>query len=46
VALPLVVLSLLWLTWKFLDIANAQGLEALWQRRGEGGMGVLPALDL
>ena len=46
VALPLVVLSLLWLTWKFLDMANAQGLEQLWQRRGEGGMGVLPALDL
>lgn len=46
VALPLVVLSLLWLTWKFLDMAQAQGLEQLWQRRGEGGMGVLPALDL
>ncbi len=46
VALPLVVLSLLWLTWKFLDMANAKGLEQLWQRRGEGGMGVLPALDL
>ncbi len=46
VALPLVVLSLLWLTWKFLGMAQAQGLEALWQRRGEGGMGVLPALDL
>ena len=46
VALPLVVLSLLWLTWKFLGMAQAQGLETLWQRRGEGGMGVLPALDL
>jgi len=46
VALPLVVLSLLWLTWKFLGMSQAQGLEALWQRRGEGGMGVLPALDL
>ena len=46
VALPLVVLSLMWLTWKFLGMAQAQGLEALWQRRGEGGMGVLPALDL
>ena len=46
VALPLVVLSLLWLTWKFLDMAQAQGLAQLWQRRGEGGMGVLPALDL
>ncbi|MBW7834551.1 MAG: cytosine permease [Simplicispira suum] len=46
VALPLVVLSLLWLTWKFLDMAQAQGLAQLWQRHGEGGMGVLPALDL
>ena len=46
VALPLVVLSLLWLSWKFLGMAQAQGLEALWQRRGAGGMGVMPALDL
>ena len=46
VALPLVVLSLLWLTWKFLGMAQTQGLELLWQRRSEGGMGVLPALDL
>ena len=46
VALPLVVLSLLWLTWQFLGLAQAQGLDALWQRQGEGGMGVMPALDL
>lgn len=46
VALPLVVLSLLWLSWQFLGLAQAQGLEQLWQRRGEGGMGVMPALDL
>ncbi|MEZ5720103.1 MAG: cytosine permease [Burkholderiaceae bacterium] len=46
VALPLVVLSLLWLSWQFLDLAQAQGFEQLWQRRGEGGMGVMPALDL
>ena len=46
VALPLVVLSLLWLTWQFLSLAQAQGLEQLWQRRGAGGMGVMPALDL
>ena len=45
-ALPLVVLSLLWLTWQFMSMAQAQGLEAIWNRRGEGGMGVLPALDL
>ncbi|MGE5332880.1 MAG: cytosine permease, partial [Nitrospirota bacterium] len=46
VALPLVVLSLLWLSWQFLGLAQAQGFEQLWQRRGEGGMGVMPALDL
>ncbi|EER59134.1 permease for cytosine/purines uracil thiamine allantoin [Acidovorax delafieldii 2AN] len=46
VALPLVVLSLLWLSWQFLSLAHAQGLGALWGRKGEGGMGVLPALDL
>jgi putative hydroxymethylpyrimidine transporter CytX len=46
IALPLVVLSLLWLTWQFLSLAQVQGWQALWSRRGEGGMGVLPALDL
>ena len=46
VALPLVVLSLVWLSWQFLSLAQTQGLEALWTRKGEGGMGVLPALDL
>ncbi|WP_298931875.1 cytosine permease [uncultured Ramlibacter sp.] len=46
IALPLVVLSLVWLTWQFLSLAQAQGWETLWQRKGEGGMGVLPALDL
>jgi len=46
IALPLVVLSLLWLSWQFLSMAQAQGLGPLWSRSGEGGMGVLPALDL
>ena len=45
-ALPLVVLSLLWLSWQFLSLAQAQGFETLWNRQGAGGMGVLPALDL
>ncbi|RZJ56382.1 MAG: allantoin permease, partial [Acidovorax sp.] len=39
-------LSLLWLSWQFLSLAQAQGFEALWTRKGAGGMGVLPALDL
>ncbi len=46
VALPLVVLSLLWLSWQFLSLAHAQGFAQLWNRPGEGGMGVMPALDL
>ncbi|MDR6215271.1 cytosine permease [Paracidovorax wautersii] len=46
VALPLVVLSLLWLSWQFLSLAHAQGFAQLWQRQGAGGMGVMPALDL
>ena len=46
VALPLVVLSLLWLSWQFLSLAHAQGWEALWNRQGSGGMGLLPAIDL
>ena len=46
IALPLVVLSLLWLSWQFLSLAHAQGFDQLWNRPGTGGMGVLPALDL
>ena len=44
--LPLVIASLLWLTWQFLSKANAQGLDALWQRTGDGSMSTLSALDL
>ena len=46
IALPLVVLSLLWLSWQFADMAQAQGWQALFGRPAQGGMGVLPALDL
>ncbi|SDM45635.1 putative hydroxymethylpyrimidine transporter CytX [Oryzisolibacter propanilivorax] len=46
VALPLVVLSLLWLSWQFLSLAQAQGWAQLWQRPGAGGLGVMGALDL
>lgn len=45
-ALPLVVLSLLWLTWQFAALAKAQGWAAFWNKPGEGGMGVLAAIDL
>ena len=44
--LPLVIASLLWLTWQFLGRAHAQGWEALWNRPGSGGMSTLSALDL
>ena len=44
--LPLVVASLIWLTWQFLARAHVQGWEALWNRPGTGGMSTLSALDL
>ncbi|MBW8722903.1 MAG: cytosine permease, partial [Polaromonas sp.] len=44
--LPLVIASLLWLSWQFLAKANAQGFAALWAKPGEGGMSTLSALDL
>ncbi|MEO5659845.1 MAG: cytosine permease [Polaromonas sp.] len=44
--LPLVIASLLWLSWQFLSKAHAQGLSDLWQRAGDGSMSTLSALDL
>ncbi|MBV6305893.1 cytosine permease [Candidimonas humi] len=44
--LPLVVLSLLWLSWQFAGRLHASGLQALWQRGGDGSMGLFAALDL
>ena len=44
--LPLVIASLLWLSWQFLAKANAQGLAAIWNKPGDGGMSTLSALDL
>jgi putative hydroxymethylpyrimidine transporter CytX len=44
--LPLVVLSLLWLTWQFATRLQAKGLEAFWNRPGDGSMGMFGALDL
>lgn len=44
--LPLVIASLLWLTWQFLGRAHTQGWEVLWNRAGTGGMSTLSALDL
>jgi putative hydroxymethylpyrimidine transporter CytX len=46
VALPLVIASLLWLTWQFGGQVQAQGLAAFWVRPGDGSMGMLSAMDL
>ncbi|TCT08661.1 purine-cytosine permease family protein [Paralcaligenes ureilyticus] len=44
--LPLVVLSLLWLTWQFANQLQTAGLSTVWNRQGDGSMGVFSALDL
>jgi NCS1 family nucleobase:cation symporter-1 len=44
--LPLVMASLVWLSWQFLSKANVQGLSELWNRAGDGSMSTLSALDL
>ncbi len=44
--LPLVIISLIWLSWQFLEKAGAQGWSDLWNRPGNGSMGTLSALDL
>jgi len=46
VGLPLVVLSLCWLSWHFFGVLQTQGIEAFWQREGTGGMSMLSAIDL
>ncbi len=44
--LPLVVLSLLWLSWQFATQLQARGFDAFWSRSGDGSMGMFSALDL
>ena len=46
VGLPLVIASLLWLTWQFGGQVQAKGFEAFWARPGDGSMGMLSAMDL
>ena len=46
VGLPLVVLSLLWLSWHFVGVLLTQGLDAFWARPSNGSMGMLSAIDL
>jgi len=44
--LPLVVLSLLWLSWQFGRKLMESDLHAFWTRPGDGSMGLLSAMDL
>ena len=44
--LPLVVLSLLWLSWQFAQKLLAGDASAFWHRPGDGSMGLLSAMDL
>ena len=46
VGLPLVIASLLWLSWQFWHKLDTQGITAFMQRHGDGSMGMLSAIDL
>ncbi len=45
-ALPLVLLSLAWLTYQFVDMALAKGFAAFWTRPSDGKMSFISAVDL
>lgn len=44
--LPLVIISLVWLSWQFGAKVQANGLDAFVSRAGDGSMGLLSAMDL
>jgi len=44
--LPLVILSLVWLSWQFAVQVQARGFNTFWLRPGDGSMGFFSALDL
>lgn len=46
IGLPLVVASLVWLTWQFGSQLQSTGWAAFWVRPGDGSMGLLSAVDL
>src|SRR5699024_8011021 len=46
IALPLVIVSLAWLTWAFASQLHADSFAVIWQRPGDGSMGLFSALDL
>jgi putative hydroxymethylpyrimidine transporter CytX len=44
--LPLVIASLLWLTWQFGAQLQTQGFDVFWNHPGDGSMGLLSSMDL
>ena len=44
--LPLVIASLLWLSWQFGTQLQHVGLDAFWAKKGDASMGLLSAMDL
>ena len=46
IGLPLVIASLLWLSWHFLGVLQERGVQAFLDRAGDGSMGLLSAIDL
>ena len=46
IGLPLVMGSLLWMSWHFIGMASAQGWAAFMARPGDGSMSMLSAIDL
>ena len=44
--LPLVILSLIWLSYQFFIKAQLQGLDAIWNKAGDGSMSTLAGIDL
>jgi putative hydroxymethylpyrimidine transporter CytX len=46
IGLPLVILSLLWLSWHFLGVAKSQGFQAFLDAPGDGSMSLASAIDL
>lgn len=46
ITLPLVILSLVWLTWQFISQHQPDEFAVIWHRQGDGSMGLFTALDL
>ena len=46
IGLPLVMGSLLWMSWHFIGMASAQGWATFMARPGDGSMSMLSAIDL